>query len=154
MPIIIERVDHMSSPELSNCRICGRLFLKDHTYYCLDCFKEIEEEFKEVNEFLKSEHNHHATLEDVSEATGVGLKRIADFIRDGRIFAADFPNLGYPCAQCGKVIKRQVLCDDCFIQFSSEINKTLKHDKFMNEAVKRPTQTERNAQYWQLKKDK
>ncbi|MBW9235521.1 hypothetical protein JQK62_25675, partial [Leptospira santarosai] len=91
----------------------------------------------------------------------VSVKQVADFIRDGRIYAEDYPNLGYRCSHCDKLIKRQLLCDECFQQFSSEINQTLKRENLVDEI--RNTQNKHNkqnqqstkvntAQYWQLKK--
>lgn len=142
----------MQSNQLDNCVICGRLYLKSYTDYCLDCYKEIEQDFKEVNTFIKEEVNRNATMEELSEATEVSEKRIADFIRDGRIYGEDFPNLGYPCAHCGTVIKRQVLCQSCFKQFSSDINRTLKRD-ILAEEVGRKLQ-DRNSKYWQVKQGK
>lgn len=139
---------------LENCRICGKLFLNDHTDYCLDCYKEVEQEFKCVVEFLINEKNRYATIEEVSNFTDVSLKQIAAFMRDGRIYADDYPNLGYPCAHCGKLIKRQVLCDDCFDQFSSEVNTTLKRDKLVDEIGRKEPISSNDAQYWRLKRNK
>lgn len=122
-------------PQLDNCRICGRLFLKDHTAYCLDCYKEIEQEFDRVIKFLKIEQNREATVEKVSESTDVSIKRIINFIRDGRIYAEDFPNLFYPCAYCGKQIKKEVLCNSCFNELSSDIDKSLKKEGLVNQIL-------------------
>lgn len=141
----------MHSNQLENCVLCGRLYLKSYTDFCLDCYKEIEADFKKVNAFIKDEANREATLEELSEATEVSEKRIADFIRDGRIYGEDFPNLGYPCAHCGTVIKRQVLCDSCYDQFSEEVNRTLKRDQLADE-IRKPQQ--RAGKYWQVKQDK
>ncbi|ANU12122.1 flagellar protein [Planococcus antarcticus DSM 14505] len=141
----------MKANQLDNCRICGTLFLKDYTDYCLDCYKEIEEEFKLVNNFLKIECNRFADIQEVSESTTVSVKQIADFIRDGRIYAEDFPNLGYPCKHCGKVIKRQILCDDCFEDFSLEIDATMKNDKFLEETGRKRVRPKVNAQYWKIR---
>lgn len=115
----------MRFERLDNCKICGRLFVKEHTDICLDCYHEIEREFNRVEDFLKIEQNRLATLEIVSEQTNVSKKRIANFIRDGRIYADDFPQLGYPCKSCGTLIKRQVLCNDCYEQLVTEIKKSL-----------------------------
>lgn len=140
------------SNQLENCVLCGRLYLKSYTDFCLDCYKEIEADFKKVDAFIKDEANREATLGELSEATEVSEKRIADFIRDGRIYGEDFPNLGYPCAHCGTVIKRQVLCNSCYQDFSSEISRTLKQDKLVDEIGKKPQ--ERAGKYWQVKQDK
>lgn len=142
----------MHSNQLENCVLCGRLYLKSYTDFCLDCYKEIEADFKKVDAFIKDEANRQATLEELSEATDVSEKRIADFIRDGRIYGEDFPNLGYPCAHCGKVIKRQVLCNSCYEQFSADISRTLKRDKFVDEIGRKPQ--ERAGKYWQVKQGK
>jgi len=151
-------VIHMQPGQLDNCRICGKLFLRDHTDYCLGCYKKTEQDFKLVSDFLSNEQNRFATIEEVSKETEVSVKQVADFIRDGRIYAEDYPNLGYRCSHCDKMIKRQLLCDECFHQFSSEINQTLKRENLIDEI--KNTQNKQNnqsknknmPQYWQLKK--
>lgn len=140
----------MQSDRLANCTICGKLYLKDHTDYCLDCYKEMEREYKLISDFLKIEENRFASIEEVSAFTGVPEKRIADFIRDGRIYVEDYPNLGYGCAHCGTLIKRQMLCASCFENFTAEVNKTLKADKFFEEANK-PKEHAHTARYWKLR---
>jgi hypothetical protein len=123
----------MQTGQLDNCIICGRLFLKDHSDSCLNCYLEIEQDFKCVADFLEIEQNRYAKIEEVSESTSVSLKQITEFLRDGLIFSEDYPNLGYGCAHCNKLIKRQLLCNDCFIQFSTEVNRTLKREKDFDE---------------------
>jgi hypothetical protein len=123
----------MQSGRLDNCIVCGRLFLKDHSDSCLDCYLEIEQDFKCVADFLEIEQNRYATIEEVSESTKVSVKQITEFLRDGLIFSEDYPNLGYGCAHCDKLIKRQLLCNGCFIQFSTEVNRTLKREKEFDE---------------------
>jgi len=144
----------MQSAKLDNCRICGKLFLKEYTDYCVDCYKEVEREFKCVTKFLENDKNLHTTIEEIKESTNVSIKQIGEFIRDGRIFAEDFPNLGYACMHCGKVIKRQTLCNDCFEQFSSDVNKSYKREKLMDEISRSNEIKPNNAQYWQIKKEK
>ncbi|WP_033544151.1 flagellar protein [Planococcus sp. CAU13] len=140
----------MQSDRLANCTICGKLYLKDHTDYCLDCYKEMEREYKVISNFLKVEENRFASIEEVSAFTGVPEKRIAEFIRDGRIYVEDYPNLGYGCAHCGTLIKRQMLCASCFEDFTAEVNKTLKAEKFFEDANK-PNEHAHTARYWKLK---
>ncbi|WP_394121080.1 flagellar protein [Planococcus donghaensis] len=141
----------MRANQLDNCRICGTLFLKDYTDYCLDCYKKIEQDFKVVNDFLKIEANRFANIQEVSRSTEISVRQIADFIRDGRIYADDFANLGYPCKHCGKVIKRQILCDDCYKDFSAEIDATMKNDKFLEETGRKRVRPKVNAQYWKIR---
>ncbi|MGH2319172.1 flagellar protein [Planococcus sp. SE5232] len=141
----------MGANQLDNCRICGTLFLKDYTDYCLDCYKKIEQDFKVVNDFLRIESNRFADIQEISRGTTISVKQISDFIRDGRIYADDFPNLGYPCKRCGKVIKRQILCDDCYEEFSAEINVTMKTDEFIEATGRKRERPKINAQYWKTR---
>lgn len=140
----------MQSDRLANCTICGKLYLREHTDYCLDCFKEMEREFKIINDFLRIEENRFASIEEASAFTGVSEKRITEFIRDGRIYVEDYPNLGYGCAHCGTLIQRQMLCSVCFEDFSAKVNKTLKAEK-LREDMDRKKETTHTARYWKLK---
>ena len=123
----------MQHSRLANCIICGKLFILDRSEICLDCHKEVENDFKKVIEFLSYEDNHNSTLEMISDKTKVSIKRITEFIRAGRIIAEDFPNLSYPCSHCGKLIKRNFLCYDCFELLTSDIHKVLNKDKIVDE---------------------
>ena len=145
---------HVQTDRLVNCTICGNLYLRTFTDYCLECYKEMEADFKFVQAFLKLEEHRFVTLEDLSEATEVSTKRIATFIREGRIYGADFPNLGYPCAHCGAAIKRQLLCTSCYDTFSMEINRTLKQDRLLEELASYKKPKSGGAKYWQLKQGK
>lgn len=140
----------MSLGQLENCKVCGNLFLKDYTDYCLDCYKGIEKEYELVADFLRDGDNRNATLHQVSEATEVSIKRIMEFMRDGRIYAADFPNLSYPCAHCGQEIKTQLMCPSCAGRFTTDLNRALQQDKFEDELSKK-TQRMKETKYWQLK---
>lgn len=142
----------MEANQLDNCRICGTLFLKDYTDYCLDCYKEIEQAFTDVTEFLKNDENRNADIHEISYFTKIPIKQLIDFIRDGRIYAEDYPNLGYPCKRCGKLIKRQMLCNTCFEEFSTEIDRTLKIGEFIEQAGKKPLGAQASSRYWKLRK--
>lgn len=144
----------MHSSKLDNCHACGRLFLKEHSDYCLNCYLEIEEEFKQIEAFLNNEKNRNATIDEVTENTGISTKQVIKFIRDGRIFADDYPNLHYPCAYCGTNIKKQVLCNSCLENLSSDINKTLKTDGLVNEILQKQQDNlkPREGLYWRLKR--
>jgi flagellar operon protein (TIGR03826 family) len=141
-------VSYMTADQLDNCRLCGSLFLKNYADYCIDCSKEVEEQYNSIVEYLKNERNRNVTLEEVSASTGVSSKQIADFIRDGRIYAEDFPNLGYACEHCRKIIKKQLLCVDCFNRFSIDL-KTLTREK---ETGSEQFIRRGESKYWRLKK--
>lgn len=140
---------NLSSPQLENCRSCGALYLRDQIDCCLDCYRENEEAFKKVDAFLKNPEHRNASIEDVNAFTGVSMNKVVEFLREGRIFAADYPLLGYPCAHCETLISRQLLCGDCQRAFRNEAQAILNDAQHPETLDKRQLA---NAQYWKMKK--
>jgi hypothetical protein len=54
-----------------------------------------------------------AIITEVSDATGVSIKQITKFIREGRISIMNAPNMSYPCESCGTLVREHNLCDNC-----------------------------------------
>lgn len=106
---------------IANCPRCGRIFAKGIRDVCANCVREIEKEYELCVEFLRE--NRGATINEVSEATGVSVRQITRFIREGRISFVDAPNLVYPCESCGKNIRQGNLCDDCRQRFMKQARK-------------------------------
>ncbi|WP_055106064.1 TIGR03826 family flagellar region protein [Paenibacillus ihumii] len=96
---------------LGNCPRCGKLFANNFRDICPSCIKEIEQEYEKCLKFLREEKM--ATIQEVSEATGVSIKQITKFIKEGRITVADNPNMMYPCEVCGVLIRQNNMCDSC-----------------------------------------
>lgn len=96
---------------VDNCPRCGKLFSRTFYDICPNCVKEIEEQYILCRDYLKK--NRSVTLSELSEATGVPLKQILKFIKEGRISLADAPNITYPCESCGAPIREHHLCSNC-----------------------------------------
>lgn len=110
--------------QLTNCARCGRLFVKDSIRdICLDCYREEEEAFEKVRNFLKKRENRTASMAQVVEKTGVEEKQILKWIRSGRLRIVNFPNLQYPCENCGRPIKKGRFCDRCQKEFKVELER-------------------------------
>jgi flagellar operon protein (TIGR03826 family) len=100
--------------ELMNCPKCGRLFVKNQFRdVCEQCYKEEEKLFEKVYAFLRKRENRTATMVQVVEATEVSESLIIKWIKAGRIKLVHFPNLGYPCEKCGKMIREGRICLEC-----------------------------------------
>ncbi|MCL6584963.1 MAG: hypothetical protein K6T72_00335 [Anoxybacillus sp.] len=100
--------------QLDNCPKCGRLFVKNQFRdICEVCYKEEEKLFEKVYNFLRKRENRTATLAQVVAATEVDETLIIKWIKKGRIQLLQFPNLGYPCDKCGKLIREGRLCVEC-----------------------------------------
>lgn len=119
--------------ELANCPKCNGLFVQTQLRtVCDTCFKEEENAYETVYQFLRKRENRKAELDVVVEATGVSKELILKFIRQGRIMLSNFPNLGYPCEKCGKTIREERLCNDCKNDIHKQLNQ-IEQEKMISE---------------------
>ncbi len=100
--------------QLDNCPNCGEIYVKNaFREVCEACYKEEEAKYQNVYKYIRQRENRMARLDQVVEDTGVSETLILKFIRKGRIQLAHFPNLGYPCDRCGRMIREDKLCIGC-----------------------------------------
>ena len=115
--------------ELRNCPSCDGFFnytgVRD---VCVKCAQKEEEMYQVVYRFLRKRENRAANVERIEEATGVDKDLLYKWVRKGRLHPAIFPNLGYPCDNCGKITNTGKLCESC--------SKTITNDLKTFEAVK------------------
>lgn len=122
---------------LSNCPVCGSLFVKGIRSVCQECHQAVEERFERVYTFIRRRENRTATIEETEEATGVAKDEIVKFIREGRIQLAQFPKLGYPCEKCGTLIREGRLCQDCGHNIRSSLEQLERNNAFENRKAAR-----------------
>ena len=96
---------------LSYCPRCGKLFARGIREVCNACIENIEKEYEACVEYLRLHKG--ATIHEVSEETGVSVKQITKFVREGRISTNNMPNLSVPCEICGVPIQEGVMCASC-----------------------------------------
>lgn len=96
---------------IANCPRCGKVFAKGIHDVCPACIRQIDKEYETCSEYLR-EHRG-ASITELSDETGVSIKQITKFVREGRISMMDAPNLSYPCESCGVLIQSNHLCDSC-----------------------------------------
>ncbi|WP_018132176.1 TIGR03826 family flagellar region protein [Effusibacillus pohliae] len=106
---------------LMNCKTCGRLFQRVSRDICPHCVRQEEEDFLKVSRFLREQPG--ATPQQVHEATDVALKTIYQFIREGRLIAANFPNMTYPCERCGLPISVGRFCAACADELKAQLSR-------------------------------
>lgn len=97
--------------QLRNCVRCGALFASTGTPLCRECSKQEHEEFESVRLYLKEHPN--APLVEVSEATGVGVAKILEYVRQGRLTVGRPGEAGLTCERCGTAIKTGRFCHRC-----------------------------------------
>jgi flagellar operon protein (TIGR03826 family) len=123
----------MSLGKLSNCSRCGALFVQVVRDICPTCYQMIEKEYEACATYLRKRENRGATIYQLSEATGVSVKQITRFIREGRISIANNPNMGYPCERCGSLIRSGQYCDDCISHLQRDIVQELDVERRLEE---------------------
>ena len=102
-----------------NCKKCGRIFAEDGFDFCPICRNNEDEIFKKVKDYLYEYPG--ASIQQVSEETGVGTKKILKFLREGKLeIKDDSPNLILDCERCGKPIKTGRFCDKCVVEMQKE----------------------------------
>ncbi|MDE3840156.1 hypothetical protein C0966_12450 [Bacillus methanolicus] len=127
--------------ELANCPKCGEIFVKTQFRdICQKCWKEEEKAFEIVYQFIRKRENRAATIQQVVEATGVEEELIFKFIRTGRLILTQFPNLGYPCDKCGKIIREGKLCETCTEELRKELQQHEAEEERKREIEKREKQ--------------
>lgn len=108
--------------ELRDCPKCGDFFnytgLRD---VCAKCAVNEEKMYEEVYRFLRRRENRAATIERIVEATGVTETLLHQWVRKGRLQPALFPNLGYPCDNCGKLTSSGKLCASCTADIKNDL---------------------------------
>ncbi len=94
-----------------NCVRCGKIFLPTvGRPYCPDCADTEMALFESVKEYLKKHPG--ASVIQVSQATGVPVKKIREYVKEGRLFSAG-EDWNITCDRCGKAINRGRYCSDC-----------------------------------------
>ncbi|MEK5435021.1 MULTISPECIES: TIGR03826 family flagellar region protein [Paenibacillus] len=111
---------------LDNCPRCGRLFVKNLMGLCQPCIKELEHEYEICVEYLRE--NKGTNIQELSDATGISIKEITRFIREGRISIANAPNMMYPCEVCGTLIRDGHMCDSCRTRLRKDLTNAAKEN--------------------------
>lgn len=121
--------------ELRDCPTCGEFF--NYTgvrEVCAKCSLDEEKIYEVVYRFLRRRENRAATVEQIVEATGVTESLLYKWVRKGRLQTALFPNLGYPCDNCGGLTSKGKLCESCTNTIQNDL-KTFEAVKEFREAI-------------------
>jgi flagellar operon protein (TIGR03826 family) len=137
--------------QLDNCPNCGDIFAKSQFRdVCPGCWKEEEQAFDKVSQFIRRRENRAATMMQVVEAVGVKEELLIKFIRTGRLKVTQFPNLGYPCDKCETIIRTGKICEPCALKIKKELEQHEQEQSFKEELRKR----EKRGTYFTTNKTK
>jgi predicted amidophosphoribosyltransferase len=102
-----------------NCPRCGRVFTKVKAPVCPACVKEDDETFERVRELVKE--NPNLSVGDVAEQAKVSVKRVIQYIRDGRLEVSTGMSGEVGCSQCGRPISKGRFCEKCAVEIKTNI---------------------------------
>ncbi|MGG1552430.1 TIGR03826 family flagellar region protein [Paenibacillus ferrarius] len=112
---------------VANCPRCGKIFVKGFAEVCPNCLKDLEQQYEKCLKYLRDHRGTNIT--DLSEATGVSVKQITKFIREGRISIMNAPNMAYPCEVCGTLIRENTLCEPCRMKLVKDVRNTTEDER-------------------------
>lgn len=134
--------------EVIDCPRCGDLYIKNaFREVCPKCSRDEEELYQEVYAFLRKRENRAATMERIVEVSGATEEMIQRWVKKGRLQAAQFPNLGYPCDRCGAIIQKGKLCAKCINEIDQDLKLHEREQEFSR------TKQESSQQTYYTKKD-
>ena len=117
--------------ELRNCPSCDAFFnytgVRD---VCHACALEEEKIYEVVYRFLRKRENRAATVDRIEEATGASKELLYKWVRKGKLHPAVFPNLGYPCDNCGALTTTGKLCEKCSNSIKMDLNTVRAAEEF------------------------
>lgn len=106
--------------EVRNCPRCGKVFVKIIEPVCNKCVKEEEHIFEKVRGYVKE--NPHQTVKEVAAECEVTVKRILQYLRDGRLEASLGMHGEITCSKCDKPIFIGRMCEKCILETNFMVN--------------------------------
>lgn len=114
--------------ETKICARCKRMFtyLGYGHFYCPTCRKVDEEDFSKVKNYIYD--NGTASAQEVSEATGISLERINQYLREGRLEIPEGSPIFIKCEMCSIDIRSGRLCPACASKLTHAMRVTMNFD--------------------------
>ncbi|MEK8131732.1 flagellar protein [Paenibacillus filicis] len=115
------------SLNVANCNRCGKVYMINNYGLCPACIRALEVEYEKCLKFLRE--NRQCTIQELSEETGVEMKQIMKFIREGRISIRNNPNMWYECDVCSSPIREGNICDPCRTRLQKETSGLIEDER-------------------------
>lgn len=129
--------DNFKLLEIGRCEVCGGA-LKDPglgVYVCSKCGHEMISEFGKVKKYIIE--NGPRNAQEISDATGVSLKKIDKFLRQGKIEIPENSEIFIKCESCGTDIRYGRYCPACASKLAKQFSSAL----VLNEVGEVPKRT-------------
>lgn len=116
--------------DIRSCLGCRRMFhyMGFGHSYCAVCKEKDEVDFNKVKDYIYECGT--ATALEVSEYTGVSLKTIELYLREGRLIIPEDSPIFIKCEKCREDIRSGRLCADCAYQLDVYERRAMEFDDF------------------------
>ena len=102
----------MAKLNIRNCARCRKIFVPTSgEKICPDCRAADLEMEERVKAYVRDHHG--ITVNQLIEGSGMPAKLIWRMIQQGLFENAGLLDAEYPCANCGKLITKDVYCSEC-----------------------------------------
>lgn len=120
--------------DIRNCRRCGKVYKFNGTAVCDVCAKLEQEDFNKIRDYLF--HHPNSTILEVNQATGLDVKTISRFLKEGRVESDNMQLTadGVTCEKCGQPIRSGRYCEQCTIALQTELKKSVQTNSAINKA--------------------
>lgn len=109
----------------SNCRKCGKLFIKTVGDICPECIKKEQETLQNVIEYCQ--FKDVVTLDEISKDLEVPVSKLEKFLLDRKLVQI-MDKLEITCKNCGKVFRIETLgtlyCPNCRPLMENKLGRT------------------------------
>jgi uncharacterized protein (UPF0212 family) len=110
------------------------VFTRIASAVCPRCEKADEENFAKVREYI--EEDPLCNINELAEATQVPVKRILQYLREGRLEVTKGLAGELRCVKCGTVIEKGNFCDICTNKLNTEIKEAYQPVRTTKKVVK------------------
>lgn len=105
----------------AKCPKCGTMYkdLQTSVYICPNCGYEEPTNFGIVREYLE-EHGNASAIE-ISRDTGISVREINTFLRNGRLEIPESSDVFIACKRCGVSLRYGKYCPNCAAELAKEL---------------------------------
>lgn len=116
--------------EVKTCLKCRRFFeyMGYGHLYCPQCKILDDNDFEKVRDFIYD--NGQATAYVISEATGISVHQIEQYLREGRLEIPENSPMYIKCEMCGGDIRSGRVCPDCAMKLSNSMRIKMDLDEY------------------------
>lgn len=122
--------DENTMERMKNCQRCGRIFGYSGFghLYCHQCKESDSRDFEKVKEYV---YNHPGAFAmEVSEMTGVDLRHIETYLREGRLEIPENSPIFIKCEMCKRDIRYGRVCPDCADTLTKAMKEKMNFDDY------------------------